>query len=143
MIIVLSPAKTLDFETPAVTANFSQPSHLPHDLRYDRADEFMQVVHGLWGSWADDALLQDKKNNRFADPDKVRALDHEGKFFRSRGPLPVPRSPQGSPVIIQAGQSGRGREFAARWGEVIFTTLSTLEAAKKNYAAIKAAVRMP
>ena len=121
-------------------ANFGHAQHLEHDHRYDRADEFMEVVLGLWNSWDDDALIQDKAAHRFADPAKVHALNHAGRFFRSRGPLPVPRSRQGHPVIIQAGQSGRGRDFAARWGEVIFTTLSTLDVARRNYAAMKQAI---
>ena len=78
----------------------------------------MEVVHGHWDSWEDDALIVDKASGRFADPDKVRRLDHVGEHFRSRGPFTVPRSPQGHPVVIQAGQSGRGRRFAARWGEL-------------------------
>jgi alkanesulfonate monooxygenase SsuD/methylene tetrahydromethanopterin reductase-like flavin-dependent oxidoreductase (luciferase family) len=80
----------------------------------------MEVVKGLWNSWDDDALILDKATGRFADPAKVRKLDHKGKYFSAKGPLPVPRSPQGQPVIIQAGQSGRGRSFAGRWGELIF-----------------------
>jgi FMN-dependent oxidoreductase (nitrilotriacetate monooxygenase family) len=120
-------------------ANFGREEHLEHDERYDRADEFMEVVLGLWRTWEDDALVQDKRG-LFADPKKVHVLAHQGRFFKSRGPLPVPRSPQGHPVIIQAGQSGRGREFAARWGEVIFTTTSTVEAARKNYKATKEAI---
>ena len=88
-------------------ANFGQAHHLEHDARYDRADEFMEVVLGLWNTWDDDAIIQDKSDKRFADPDKVRALNHAGKYFQARGPLPVPRSPQGHPVIIQAGQRDR------------------------------------
>jgi alkanesulfonate monooxygenase SsuD/methylene tetrahydromethanopterin reductase-like flavin-dependent oxidoreductase (luciferase family) len=87
---------------------------IEHDARYDRADEFMQVVHGHWDTWADDALIVDKATGRFADPEKVRRLGHKGQHFGSRGPFTVPRSPQGHPVVIQAGQSGRGRHFAAR-----------------------------
>ena len=86
-----------------------------HDSRYDRADEFMEVVHRALGQWDDDALVVDKASGLFAHPDKVHRLDHQGEFFRSRGPFTVPRSAQGHPVIIQAGQSGRGRGFAARW----------------------------
>jgi len=111
---------------------------LEHDARYDRADEFMHVVHGHWDTWADDALIIDKSNGRFADPEKVRRLDHHGRHFRSRGPFTVPRSPQGHPVIIQAGQSGRGRRFAARWGELIFVSNPNLEPAKVAYAELKA-----
>ena len=78
-------------------------AHLEHDLRYDRADEFMEVVLGHWDSWEDGSLIIDKKSGRFADPAKVKRLDHKGEFFKSRGPFTVPRSPQGHPVIIQAG----------------------------------------
>src|SRR5262249_9326028 len=109
-----------------------------HDARYDRADEFMEVVHGHWETWADDALIVDKTTGRFADPDKVHRLDHRGRHFRSRGPFTVPRSQQGHPVIIQAGQSGRGRRFAARWGELIFTSNPALEPASKTYRELKA-----
>ncbi|MGI9425766.1 MAG: NtaA/DmoA family FMN-dependent monooxygenase, partial [Hyphomicrobiaceae bacterium] len=87
--------------------NFGQMEHPPHDLRYDKADEFMEVVLGHWDSWSDGALLVDKATGKFADPDLVRRLDHQGEWFRSRGPFTVPRTPQGRPVIIQAGQSGR------------------------------------
>ena len=80
----------------------------------------MEVVLGQWDSWEDGSLLIDKKSGRFADPTKVKRLDHKGKFFKSRGPFTVPRSPQGHPVVIQAGASGRGQRFAGRWGEVIF-----------------------
>jgi len=111
---------------------------IEHDARYDRADEFLQVVHGHWDTWADDALIVDKRTGRFADPDKVCRLAHDGRHFRSRGPFTVPRSPQGHPVIIQAGQSGRGRRFAACWGELIFTSNPNLEPAKKAYAELKA-----
>src|SRR4029078_5639232 len=109
-----------------------------HDARYDRADEFMEVVHGHWDTWADDALIVDKTTGRFADPEKVRRIDHRGRHFRSRGPFTVPRSQQGHPVVIQAGQSGRGRRFAARWGELIFTSNPHLEPAKKAYTDLKA-----
>ena len=81
---------------------------IEHDARYDRADEFLEVVHGHWDTWADDALIVDKATGRFADPGKVRRIDHKGEHFKSRGPFTVPRSPQGHPVVIQAGQSGRG-----------------------------------
>ena len=77
--------------------NMGREEHLEHDARYDRADEFMEVVMGHWDSWDDDALIIDKKSGRFADPNKVRRLDHRGKFFNSRGPFTVPRSPQGHP----------------------------------------------
>src|ERR1019366_2136526 len=87
--------------------------------------------------WQDGSLLINKKNGRFADPDKVKRLDHNGKFFKSRGPFTVPRSQQGHPVIIQAGASGRGQRFAGRWGEVIFTAARNLAGAKQGYDAIR------
>jgi FMN-dependent oxidoreductase (nitrilotriacetate monooxygenase family) len=96
---------------------------------------------GHWDSWEEGAILADKASGRFADGERVHALKHEGKWFRSRGPLPVPRSPQGHPVLIQAGQSGRGRRFAGRWGELIFVVYPNLQAGQKQYAELKQAVR--
>ncbi|MEP6840806.1 MAG: NtaA/DmoA family FMN-dependent monooxygenase, partial [Bradyrhizobium sp.] len=117
--------------------NMGKDAHLDHDPRYDRADEFMEVVLGHWDSWEDGSLIVDKKSGRFADPTKVKRLDHNGQFFKSRGPFTVPRSSQGHPVIIQAGASGRGQRFAGRWGEVIFTAARNLVAAKQGYDAIR------
>jgi FMN-dependent oxidoreductase (nitrilotriacetate monooxygenase family) len=118
--------------------NMGRDAVMEHDLRYDRADEFMEVVLGHWDAWEDDALVLDKTSGRFADPQKVRRLDHAGRYFRSRGPFTVPRTNQGHPVIIQAGQSGRGRRFAGRWGEVIFATAASVEHGKDSYAALRA-----
>jgi FMN-dependent oxidoreductase (nitrilotriacetate monooxygenase family) len=115
--------------------NFSQMEHPEHDLRYDKADEFMEVVLGHWDSWAPDAIEANRETGRFADPDKVTRLNHEGRWFRSRGPFTVPRSPQGRPVIIQAGQSGRGQLFASRWA-----VYHNLAAGQKTYASFKASV---
>lgn len=120
--------------------NMGRAEVIAHDVRYDRADEFMEVVFGHWHSWEDDAIVQDKATGLFADPEKVHRLDHAGRFFRSRGPFTVPRSAQGHPVIIQAGQSGRGRSFGARWGELIFVVYNDIAAAKQGYAAFKADV---
>lgn len=91
-----------------------------HDERYDRAEEILEACMALWRSWDEDAFLFDKQRGVFADPSKVHYANYEGRWTRSRGPLPTPRSPQGHPVIMQAGSSERGRDFAARWGEVIF-----------------------
>jgi len=107
--------------------NFGDVPHLGHDERYDRADEFMEVAFGLWNTWDRDALVLDRKNGVYADPDKVHYLNHKGRWFQSRGPLNIPQSPQGRPVIIQAGSSGRGKVFAARWSEVIFALQPNLE----------------
>src|SRR5919206_1983645 len=110
-----------------------------HDLRYDRADEFMEVVLGHWDTWEDDAIVADKANGVFAIPEKVHRLDHVGTYFKSRGPFTVPRSPQGHPVVIQAGQSTRGRRFAAQWGELIFVSYRDLAFGKSAYADLEAA----
>jgi FMN-dependent oxidoreductase (nitrilotriacetate monooxygenase family) len=120
-------------------ANFGALKHLGHDLRYDRADEFMEVVLGHWNSWEEDAIQSNRETGLFADPEKVHRLDHQGKFFKSRGPFTVPRSPQGHPVIIQAGTSGRGKQFAAQWGELIFVIYPNLAIAKKQYPDFKKA----
>jgi len=117
--------------------NMGRSEVLEHDLRYDRADEFMEVVLGHWNSWDEDALIVDKVSGRFADPSRVRRLDYVGEYYTSRGPFTVPRTPQGHPVVIQAGQSGRGRRFAGRWGEVIFTTAPSLELGQQVYAAFR------
>jgi FMN-dependent oxidoreductase (nitrilotriacetate monooxygenase family) len=120
--------------------NMGHQQVIDHDLRYDRADEFMKVVFGHWDTWEDDAIVQDKATGLFADPAKVHRLDHKGRFFRSRGPFTVPRSPQGHPVIIQAGQSGRGKCFGAQWGELIFVIYPDIQAGKRDYADFKADV---
>jgi alkanesulfonate monooxygenase SsuD/methylene tetrahydromethanopterin reductase-like flavin-dependent oxidoreductase (luciferase family) len=121
------------------TRNMGRTGAMAHDSRYDRADEFMQVVLGYWESWDAAAIVADKAQHLSAHPDKVRRLDSHGRFLSSHGPFTVPRSPQGHPVIIQAGMSGRGRAFAARWGEVLFVVYHTLEAGQQRYAAMKAA----
>lgn len=127
--------------------NFGVEQHLGHDERYDRAHEFLETVSQLWDSWGDDALVMDRESGTFADPDEVREVNYSGKWFRVRGPLTVPRTPQGRPVILQAGQSGRGREFAANWADLIFTGDPSFEVAKEHYqdqkARIAAAGRSP
>ena len=107
---------------------FGKERHLEHDLRYDRADEFVEVAVKLWRSWGPQALRLDREAGVLADPAQVRALDHRGDWFRVEGPLNIPRSPQGRPVLIQAGSSGRGRRFGARWAEAIFTIQPNLGA---------------
>jgi FMN-dependent oxidoreductase (nitrilotriacetate monooxygenase family) len=118
--------------------NMGFDSHTAHDLRYDQADEFMQIVLGHWDTWEDDAIVADKANNVYADPDKVHRLDFKGQYMNSRGPFTVPRTPQGHPVVIQAGASARGKEFSARWGELIFVAPRDFDAAKDDYAVLKA-----
>jgi FMN-dependent oxidoreductase (nitrilotriacetate monooxygenase family) len=105
--------------------NFGIESHLDHDERYARADEFLELTCKLWDSWEADALILDREAGHYADPQKVHYVHHEGRYFKSRGPLNIPAGPQGRPVIIQAGASDRGRGFAARWAEVIFNISPT------------------
>lgn len=119
--------------------NMGRDGAMEHDRRYDRADEFMQIVLGHWDSWDDDAIVADKTNNLYAHPDKVRRLDYEGEFMSSRGPFTVPRSSQGHPVVMQAGMSGRGQKFAARWGELLFVAYHDIERGKQSYKAQKEA----
>ncbi len=113
--------------------NYGLEEHLGHDDRYDRADEFLEATTGLWDTWEDDALVLDRSTPIFADPTKVHELRHEGKWFKVRGPLTLPRSPQGRPVLLQAGSSGRGRDFAARWAELIFTGDPDINIARSHY----------
>ena len=120
--------------------NMGRDEVLGHDLRYDRADEFMEIVLGHWDTWEDDAIVQEKATGLFAKPEKVHRLDYRGRYFRSRGPFTVPRSAQGHPVIIQAGASGRGRRFGAQWGEVIFVAYPNAEIGRRDYAEFKADV---
>src|SRR5580658_9607562 len=113
--------------------NFGFTEHLGHDERYERADEFLEATVGLWDTWEDDALVLDRSAGVFADPGRVHELDHVGKWFTVRGPLTVPRGPQGRPVLLQAGSSGRGRDFAARWAELIFTGDPDIDIARSHY----------
>ncbi len=114
--------------------NMGQPSHDDHDRRYMTAlDEFMEVVLGHWDLWDDDAIVADKQTGLFAHPGQGAAARLRRGFLRgSRGPFTVPRSPQGHPVIIQAGQSGRGRRFAARWAELVFVNYHNIKTAKED-----------
>jgi FMN-dependent oxidoreductase (nitrilotriacetate monooxygenase family) len=113
---------------------------MEHDARYDRADEFMEIVHSCWDGWEDGALVVDKQSGLFADPDKVHRLEYKGKYLQSSGTFTVPRSPQGHPVVIQAGASKRGKTFSARWAETIFVAYEDLEAGKRQYADLKTEV---
>jgi alkanesulfonate monooxygenase len=117
--------------------NFSRDAHLAHAARYDRAREFAQVVLGLWDSWGDDAFVRDKASGRYFEPDKLNILDHNGRHFRVKGPLNVARSPQGRPVLVQAGSSEPGKDLAAETAEVIFTAHQTLADAMAFYADVK------
>ncbi len=124
----------------AEARNFSKDVQVPRDKRYDRADEFLEVVHQLWDSWDDDALVLDRATPLFADPAKVHYVDHVGEWFKVRGPLNLPRPPQGYPVVVQAGASDRGRDFAARWADVIFVSHDSFDSAQRFYREMKARV---
>lgn len=117
--------------------NFGLDDTPPHKERYARADEFLEVSTRLWDSWADDAIVADKSAGVHADAAKVRKIDHAGRFFRVDGPLNVPRSPQGHPLLVQAGSSQNGKAFAARWAEAVFTAQQTLQEAQAFYADLK------
>ncbi|MBP6903360.1 MAG: LLM class flavin-dependent oxidoreductase [Burkholderiaceae bacterium] len=117
--------------------NFNLDGHVDHAQRYRRAHEFVDVVTGLWDSWADDAFVLDKDSGRFADPAKLRTLDHRGEFFRVKGPLNHARPPQGWPVLAQAGSSEDGKDLAARIGEFLYTAEPDLAHARAFYADVK------
>ncbi len=110
--------------------NYGMDRQYPHDERYDRADEFAEVVTRLWESWEPDAIRLDRENDVFADGQKVHAIHHEGKFFKVRGPLNAPRSPQVRPVLCQAGGSPRGQAFASRWADTIIAHAESVEQMK-------------
>jgi FMN-dependent oxidoreductase (nitrilotriacetate monooxygenase family) len=100
--------------------NFGMDDLPPRELRYDMADEVVEACCALWDCWDDNSLLMDKERGVMVDASKVRYADYKGKWYNTRGPLTMPRSPQGRPVLMQAGSSPRGRDFAARWAEMIF-----------------------
>jgi FMN-dependent oxidoreductase (nitrilotriacetate monooxygenase family) len=117
--------------------NFNLDAHVLHADRYERAEEFYDVVTGLWDSYENGAFVQDKASGRFLDTSKLHVLDHHGKHFQVRGPLNAPRPVQGYPVIAQAGSSDSGRALAARAGELIFTAQHTIEQGQAFYRQIK------
>jgi len=121
----------------ARTANNFSKSHPEHDERYAVAEEFVDVVRGLWDSWDDDAFPKDKENGVYADPNKVHVLNHAGKYYSVQGPLNIPRSPQGHPILIQAGSSGPGQDLAARIADIVFTAQQSLAEAQAFYASLK------
>lgn len=124
----------------ARTANNFSKSHPEHDERYAVAAEFVDVVRGLWDSWEDDAFVKDKENGVYADPSKLHLLDHKGKYYSVKGPLNIPRSPQGHPILIQAGSSGPGQDLAARRADVVFTAQQSLAEAQAFYKSLKGRV---
>jgi FMN-dependent oxidoreductase (nitrilotriacetate monooxygenase family) len=125
----------------ASAQNFGLDDRPGHRERYARAAEFVDVSIRLWDSWEDGAELGDKAAGIYADPGRIHPVDYEGRYFRVRGPLNVPRSPQGHPLLVQAGSSQDGREFAARYAEAIFTAQQTLADGQEFYADIKRRAR--
>ena len=107
------------------------------DNRYDRAHEFMEVCQKLWNSWDVDAVTMDHEKGIFADPEKVNRIEHTGKFFKSRGPLNVTRSPQNGPAIFQAGTSPKGQDFAVKYADAIFAIQPRAEDAANYFNSIK------
>jgi FMN-dependent oxidoreductase (nitrilotriacetate monooxygenase family) len=122
-----------DFEA----RNFGLDGLPDKNERYDRADEVLQACDALWNCWDSDALIMDKASGRFADPNKVRYADFKGKYVSTKGPLTMPHSPQGRPVILQAGSSPKGREFAAKWAEAIFCAATGVASCVEFYVDIK------
>ncbi len=112
---------------PDASRNFGQTEQMEHGERYRRAREFIDVVTGLWDSWADDAFIRDVESGIFMDPERLHVLDHRGQYFNVRGPLNIARPVQGWPVIVQAGASDAGRQLAAETAEAIFASTRTLE----------------
>ncbi|MBF6171855.1 LLM class flavin-dependent oxidoreductase [Nocardia blacklockiae] len=121
--------------------NFGYDAIPEHARRYQRAREFVDVALKLWDSWESSAIVLDPETGVFADPAKVHTIDHAGERFRVRGPLNAPRSPQGRPLLVQAGSSESGKEFAARYAEAVFTAQRTLEEGRRFYRDLKS--RLP
>jgi FMN-dependent oxidoreductase (nitrilotriacetate monooxygenase family) len=122
----------------AEAGNFGRDEHVAHAQRYARAREFHDVVDGLWNTWEQDALVGDKAAGVLYDPARVHRLDHRGEHFAVAGPLNVTRSPQGKPVVVQAGSSDTGRALAAATADVVFTAQPTLESALAFYRDMQA-----
>ena len=124
--------------TDAAAENFGLPAHPDPAVRYQRAADVVEAATRLWDSWEDDALLVDRAAGRYADTDKIHRAEFVGEHLSVRGPFNAPRSPQGCPVLVQAGASDDGRGFAARYAEAIFTAHQSLENAQAFYGDIKA-----
>ena len=122
---------------PDAALNFGMDEHMDHGERYERAREFIDVVTGLWDSWADDAFVRDVENGVYFDPDRLHVLNHKGPHLSVRGPLNIARPVQGWPVIVQAGASDAGRRLAAETAEAVFTSQRTLAEGQRFYADVK------
>ena len=122
---------------PDAALNFGLDEHMEHDERYRRAREFYDVVTGLWDSWAEDAFTRDQHSGLYFDPARMHVLNHKGEYYSVRGPLNIARPVQGWPVIVQAGASEAGRQFAAEVSEVIFAGAGGIEDARAFYSDVK------
>ena len=122
---------------PDSALNFGLDEHVEHDERYWRAREFIQVVTGLWDSWAEDAFTRDVETGEYFDPARMHVLNHKGAHLSVRGPLNIARPVQGWPVIVQAGASEAGRQIAAETAEVIFASQREINEARSFYADVK------
>jgi FMN-dependent oxidoreductase (nitrilotriacetate monooxygenase family) len=111
--------------------NFGLDDHVEHDLRYEMADEFVALITELWHSWDEDAVVMDREKGMFTDPSKVHPINFEGRFYKSRGPLNTARPPQGTPVLVQAGGSPQGRNFASKHMDAVVAAVSTIEEMKE------------
>ena len=119
------------------SGNYGGKGPLTHAERYERAEEYMRVVNGLWDSWSDDAVIDDPASGEYARIDAVRMLNHDGAHYHVAGPLNMPRGPQGRPVFVQAGSSETGRRFAARHAEAVFTAQMEKATARDFYTDLK------
>lgn len=117
--------------------NFNGKRHMEHELRYERADEFVEVTKQLWDSWNGDALIRNQKTGEFIDKDAFNPINHEGEYFSVKGPLNISKSPQGHPLLIQAGSSPTGTTLASKVADVVFTAQSQLDDAKFFYRNLK------
>lgn len=124
----------------AASTNFGSDKPISHAERYERGDEFMEIVKGLWDSWAPDALLDDREGGIYVKPGHFKPINHDGPYYKVSGPLNLPRSPQGHPVLVQAGSSETGRSFAARHAEAIFTAQMEKASAQDFYQDVKSRI---
>jgi FMN-dependent oxidoreductase (nitrilotriacetate monooxygenase family) len=126
--------------SPEAVANFSSDEHMPRETRYVRATEFTEVVKALWDSWDADAIVADAQRGVFVEPDRVAQINHRGEFFSVAGPLPLPPSEQGRPVIVQAGGSPEGLELAASYADMVFSSALSIDHGRALYKDLKSRV---
>ena len=121
--------------------NYGYETQISHADRYVKANEFMEVAKSLWDSWSDDAIVDDKANGQYLYGNRIRSIDHKGNHYNVEGPLNIPRGPQGWPVLVQAGSSETGRQFASKYGEAVFTAHMQKSTAKSFYSDLKSLVK--